>query len=212
MVTTQEMIDIVVTGKDEEIKSLTIKALDEGMSADDILNDALIPAMGIVGDKYEKGEYYLPQMLLSANTFYASFDVIQPMISGNGSASKGTIVVGVVEGDIHDIGKNIVKTMLQANGFNMIDLTKDVAIEDWVDTVRDKKPDMIGMTTLMTPTMRNMRRVIEDLEDEGLRSGVKVILGGGPVSKKFADKIGADGYGDNENEAVDLVKSLLGCD
>ncbi len=201
----QKLIDSIVKGNEDSAAEETQGLLNGGAEPMQIINGGLIPGMAIVSEKYEKKEYYLPQMMLSADAFYAAFVLLKPLISADQIGGKGTIMIGVVEGDIHDIGKNLVKTVLEANGFSIIDMGRDVPIEDYVDKVRELKPDILMLSTLMTPTMVNMQRVIDGLKEEGVREKVKVIIGGGPVSLPFAHKIGADNYADNEKEAVKLA-------
>jgi corrinoid protein of di/trimethylamine methyltransferase len=199
----QQLIDAIVVGKIEEAGSLTQKALDQNIAPMQTVEKALIPAMEIVSEKYEKKEYYLPQMLISSDAFYAAFDLLKLKIKEAGlSGGKAKIVCGVVEGDVHDIGKNLVKTVLEANGFICIDLGRDVPVEDYLEKVAEEKPDFLLLSTLMTPTMLSMKRTVEGLAEEGIRKGVKVMIGGGPISWDFAKKIGADFYGENEKEAL----------
>ncbi|MBI4774182.1 MAG: corrinoid protein [Deltaproteobacteria bacterium] len=204
----QQLIDSIVLGKVDEAGSLTQKALDQNIAAMTTVEKALIPAMAIVSEKYEKKEYYLPQMLISSDAFYAAFDLLKEEIKAAGAAGgKAKIVCGVVEGDVHDIGKNLVKTVLEANGFICVDMGRDVPVEDYLDAVAKEKPDFLLLSTLMTPTMLSMKRTVEGLSEEGTREGVKVMIGGGPISWDFAKKIGADFYGDNEKEALRWANS-----
>lgn len=204
----KQLIEHVVEGDEDEAKDLAQNCLDNGTSAWTIIQDGLIPAMKIVSEKYDKKEYYLPQMLLSADAFYNAFSIVKPLLKSGEGTGKGTIVIGVVEGDIHDIGKNLVKTVIEASGYECIDMGRDVMIEDYIAKVKEVKPDYLMLSTLMTPTMANMRRVIEGLVEEGIRDTVKVVLGGGPVSMDFAKKIGADNYCDNEKETLKWLNSF----
>ena len=206
----QQLIDAVVVGNIEEAGSLAQKALDEKIEAMTTVEKALIPAMKIVSEKYDKKEYYLPQMLISSDAFYAAFALLKDKITGAAARGKGKIVCGVVEGDIHDIGKNLVKTVLEANGFVCIDMGRDVPIEDYLDKVAEEKPDYLLLSTLMTPTMLSMKRTLEALSEEGTREGLKVMIGGGPISWDFAKRIGADFYGDTEKEALKWANSQAG--
>lgn len=205
--TFQKLIDIVVAG-DEDLAAVEAQNLmDSGINAYTIIQEGLIPAMSIVSEKYDNKEYYLPQMLLSADTFYAAFAVLKPHLPKDETTGKGTVVIGVVEGDIHDIGKNLVKTVIEANGYTCIDMGRDIPVEEYIEKVREVKPDYLMLSTLMTPTMANMKRVIDGLIEEGIRDSVKVAIGGGPVSWDFAKKIGADSYADNEKEALKLLNN-----
>ena len=201
----QQLIDAIVIGKIDDAAGLAQQSLDGSIEPMATVEKALIPAMEIVSEKYEKKEYYLPQMLISSDAFYAAFDLLKDKITGTGAKGKGKIVCGVVEGDVHDIGKNLVKTVLEANGYICIDMGRDVPVEDYLDKVAEEKPDFLLLSTLMTPTMLSMKRTVEGLDEEGIREGVKVMIGGGPISWDFAKKIGADFYGDNEKEALAWV-------
>jgi dimethylamine corrinoid protein len=166
------------------------------------INNGLVKGMKTVAMKYEKEEIYLPQVLASANAFYAAFDILRPHMLAGAASSGKKVAICVVEGDIHDIGKNLVKTMIEANGYTVIDKGRDCPVEDFVQTIVDEEPHFVAMSTLMTPTMKSMRRVMEGMKEEGIREGKKVIIGGGPVDAEFASEIGADFYGDDENEGV----------
>lgn len=196
------LIEAVVVGNQSEAENLAHKLIDNGEEPFAIIENALIPAMSIVSEKYDKKEYYLPQMLLSSDAFYAAFSVVKPLLKKEEAGGKGTIIIGVVEGDIHDIGKNLVKTVMEAKGYVCIDMGRDVPVEDYIDKVKEVKPDYLMMSTLMTPTMINMKRVIDGLTEEDARDSVRIAIGGGPVSNDFAKKIGADNYSDNEKDIV----------
>lgn len=206
----QQLIDFIVIGKIDEAAGLAQKALDEKIAPMDIVGKALIPSMTIVSEKYDKKEYFLPQMLISSDAFYAAFDLLKDKISGSSAKGKGKIVCGVVEGDVHDIGKNLVKTVLEANGFICIDMGRDVPVEDLLDKVEEENADFLLLSTLMTPTMLSMKRTVEGLEEDGIRDGVKVMLGGGPLNWDFAKKIGADFYGADEKEALAWANEQVG--
>lgn len=206
----QQLIDAVVVGKIEEAGALAQKSLDASITPMTTVEKALIPAMEIVSEKYEKKEYYLPQMLISSDAFYEAFGLLKQHIKGEEAAGKGKVVIGVVEGDIHDIGKNLVKTVLEANGYRCIDMGRDVPIEDYLDKVAEEKPDFLMLSTLMTPTMLSMKRTVEGLVEDELREGLKIAVGGGPISEAFCKKIGADFYGDNEKEALRWADSVSG--
>ncbi|HEX16246.1 MAG TPA: cobalamin-binding protein, partial [Deltaproteobacteria bacterium] len=174
------------------------------------LNEALIPAMEIVGREYEEGERYVPEMLISAEAMKAAMGVLRPRLVETGVRLKGKVVIGTVEGDLHDIGKNLVAMMLEGAGFEVIDLGVEVTAERFVQAVREHKPDVLGMSALLTTTMIHMPEVIEALKEAGLREEVKVIVGGAPVTQEYAEKIGADGYAPDAASAVEVVKRLLG--
>ncbi|NLN72279.1 MAG: hypothetical protein GX137_05785 [Thermoplasmatales archaeon] len=204
------LIDIVITGKIKEAKGATQKCLDAGISAKDIVFDALSKAMEVVGEKYAAKEYFLPQVLLSANTLYQGLNLVLPLLAGEGAESKGTVVIGVVEGDVHDIGKNIVKAMLTGLGLTMHDMGKDVPIKDMLQKAKDEKANIIAESTLMTPTLAGMKDMENFLKEEGLKGKIFTMVGGGATSKEFADQIGADGWTYDAVEASHFAAKLLG--
>ena len=203
----KELTKAVIEMEEELAEKLAREIVDSGIDANEAITEGLVTGMKTVSDQYESEEKYLPEVLASANAFYAAFDILKPHMKR--ATGGGKAVIGVVEGDIHDIGKNLVKTMLEANGCACVDLGRDVPIEDFVDAVDREKPQFLVLSTLMTPTMRNMKRIIESLKEEGLRDSVKICIGGGPVDWDFAKEIGADFYGENEREAVQFVKGEI---
>lgn len=204
------LINIVVTGKIKEGKDATQKCLDAGHSPQEIIFDGLSKAMAIVGDKYAAKQYFLPQVLLAANTLYMGLNLVLPMLTGEGGATKGTVVLAVVEGDVHDIGKNIVKAMLTGLGLTIIDLGKDVPIKDIVDKAKAEGAQIIAESTLMTPTLAGMKECEKILAEEGLKGQIKTMIGGGATSKEFADQIGADGWSYDAVEASKVASAFLG--
>lgn len=201
--------NVVVDGKHAEIQRLVQTALEEKTDVEQILNGGLIAAMDVVGQKFSDGQIFVPEMLASAFTMKKGLDIIKPILKGAQSKSLGIIIMGTVKGDLHDIGKNLVSMMLEGAGFRVIDLGIDLTVEKVLQQVREIKPDILGLSALLTTTMPEMKRVIEELEVSGLRDDIKVIVGGAPVSANFAKKIGADGYGEDAAEAVQLCKKLL---
>ena len=197
----EELNHAIVVGDIDEAGRLARQGLAENIDPLTITEKGLIPAMAIVSEKYDKKEYYLPQMLLSSEAFYEAFNILKTKMKVE-SKGRGRVLIGVVEGDVHDIGKNLVKIVLEANGFVCIDMGRDVPIEDYLQKVAEEKPDFLMLSTLMTPTMMSMRRTLEGLVEEGIRDTVKVGVGGGPISWDFCKKIGADFYGDNEKDAL----------
>ncbi|MFA5311800.1 MAG: corrinoid protein [Methanomassiliicoccales archaeon] len=185
-------------GAKEAANAILVKKIDAGLA----INDGLIKGMKTVAEMYDREDIYLPQVLASAGAFYAAFDILRPHMLAGSKSAGAKVVIGVVEGDIHDIGKNLVKTMIEANGFHCIDLGRDVPIEDFVSKVAEEKPQYVAMSTLMTPTMKSMRRIMEGMADEDVREGKKVLIGGGPIDDEFAKEIGADFYGKDESSAV----------
>ena len=200
----------VQKGDVEKVEELVRAAIDQGIDPMDILEKGLRPAMDEMGRKFETLEIYLPDMILAADAMTAGVDILRPhLASEKGAVSESRILLGTVEGDVHDIGKNIVGILLEGAGFQVVDLGRDVPILTFVDKVMELEPDIVGMSTLMTTTMVHMPRVINALEERDLRKKVKVIVGGAPVLPEWADEIGADGYGENATEAVGLVKELI---
>ena len=204
------MAEAVISGNIAEVKKLTEQALNRGDKAQTILEKGLLPGMDFVGQRFKAGEMFIPEVLLSAKTMTSAMEIVRPLLSETESKGAGTIVIGTVEGDIHNVGKNLVAMLLEGAGFKVIDLGIDVPSEKFVDAVKTRQPNMVGLSALLTTTMPKMKEVIESLAEAGLRESVKVIVGGAPVTEKFAKNIGADGYAPNGGEAVAKAKALLG--
>ncbi len=204
------LIDIVVKGKIKEGKDATQACLDAGHDAKDIIFNGLSKAMAIVGDLYASKKYFLPQVLLSANTLYMGLNLVLPMLTGAGGETKGKVVIGVVEGDVHDIGKNSVKAMLTGLGLTIYDMGKDVLIKDMVQKAKDEGATIIAESTLMTPTLAGMKECEKILAEEGLKGKIKTMIGGGATSEEFADQIGADGWSYDAVEASHVASACLG--
>jgi len=198
--------DAVIGGKHGDIKAIVQEALNAGVDADAIINDALISAMDIVGKNFGSGKIFVPEMLVAAVTMKNGLDVVKPLLAGEESRSRGTVIMATVQGDLHDIGKNLVTMMLEGAGFKVIDLGVDLSVERLLDKVKEIKPDVLGLSALLTTTMPEMKKVVEELVNQGLRKDVKVMIGGAPVDRVFAEKIGADGFGANAAEAVELAR------
>lgn len=205
----EKMAKMVVEMEDEEIGDLCREYLKEGYDPEDAIFNGLIKGMNEVGRLFEEEEYFISDLLICSDAMYNGIDVLKEKIEGYGENNLATAVIGVVEGDTHDIGKNLVKLMLEVNGFNMIDLGKDVPCEKFVDEAIKNKAQFIMMSTLMTTTMANMKKVIDILNERNIRDQFIVMVGGGPVSESFAKDIGADAYSENANEAVKVAKSLI---
>jgi len=200
----------VQKGDSEKVKELVTIALDQGIAPVKILEDGLRPGMEEIGRKFEILEVYLPDMILAGDAMNAGVDGLRPHLgSGKDKTSEGLILLGTIEGDVHEIGKNIVGIMLEAAGFKIVDLGHDVPVLTFAEKVMELEPDIVGISALMTTTMVHMPRVIQALEERDLRKNVKVIVGGAPVLPEWAKEIGADGYGENATKAVDLVKELI---
>ncbi len=198
----------VIAGNHAEVTELTQVVIDEGTSPKTILDDGLIAGMNVVGERFRGHEIFLPDVLLAAKAMYAGMDLLKPLLEAGGVASRGKIVIGTVRGDLHDIGKNLVGIMLRGAGFDVIDLGHDVPPERMVETARTEGATVIGMSALLTTTMPVMREVVELLRDEQLAGDIKTIVGGAPVTETFAKEIGADAFGFDAANAVDVVKRL----
>lgn len=205
----QEIKTAVVMGRHEEIEETVKRAADEGEDLNRIIQDALIAAMDVVGERFATHVIYVPEMLVSALTMKKGLEVVKSRLGGEKSGSRGTILMGTVKGDLHDIGKNLVIMMLEGAGFEVIDLGVDLSVEKVVETVEAVKPQILGLSALLTTTLPEMRKVIEGLDRKGLRDKMKVLVGGAPVDADFAKKIGADGYGKDASEAVRLARSMI---
>lgn len=203
------VFDAIVAGKADDAAAATRKAVDAGMAPQDIINDSMIAAMGEVGQRFQDGKAFVPQLLMAGRAMKAALELLKPMMAGVASTSKGKVVIGTVKGDLHDIGKNLVASMLEGCGFEVINIGIDVPADKFVDEVRNSHPDILCMSALLTTTMTYMKDVIQALEDAGLRDKVKIMVGGAPVSQRFADEIGADAYSDNANTAVAVATSLM---
>jgi 5-methyltetrahydrofolate--homocysteine methyltransferase len=199
----------VISGKRKEAVEETRKALAAGVDPAAIMKDGLIGAMSIVGQKFSSGEFFLPQMMIAARAMTEVIPVIKPHLVGEAAQKKGKAVVGTVQGDFHDIGKNIVKMMMEGAGYEVVDLGVDVGADKFVETVRKESPNFVLMSALITLTMESCRRTIQALNEAGLRSSVKVGVGGAPLTQKFADEIGADFYGADAYECVQACNRLL---
>ncbi len=205
----EKLADVVVRGKIKEAKPLTEEALAAGIDAKTIIFDSLSKAMAVVGEKYENKQYFLPQVLLSAQTMYQSLDVALPKLVVDANAVPGKIVLAVVEGDVHDIGKNIVKAMLTGAGLTIFDLGRDVPVKNMVEKAKAEEAQVVAASTLMTPTLAAMKEIERMLAEENLKGKMKTIIGGGATSKEFAAQIGADGWAYDAVEAVQVVQNLL---
>jgi 5-methyltetrahydrofolate--homocysteine methyltransferase len=191
-----------------EIEDMVNAALGAGESPKELL-EALMAGLKTCGDRFETGEYFLPELIGSGDAFKAGMGILAPKLSAGDRVSQGKVVLGTVHGDVHDIGKNLVGFMLSSAGFTVVDIGNDVTAEGFVEAVRQHQPQVLGMSALLTTTMLGMGDVINELKKQGLRDKVKVIIGGGPVSRKYAEDIGADAYGNDAAQAVSLVRSLM---
>lgn len=199
----------VIEGDLEVMEGLTQSALDEGRSAKQILDEGLMPGMDHVGVEFKAGNMFVPEVLRSARAMQASMKLIRPLLAETGADMSGKVLLGTVKGDLHDIGKNLVAMMCEGAGFDVMDIGKDVEPDAFVDAVKEFGPDVLGMSALLTTTMRAMEQTIRALEEAGVRDQLKVMIGGAPVTQAFADQIGADGYASNAASAADLAKQLI---
>jgi 5-methyltetrahydrofolate--homocysteine methyltransferase len=202
----------LILGDRETVGRMTREGLDLGLDPKQIIFKGLIPGMDVVGEKFRRNEYYVPQVLLSARAMYAGLDLLKPLITGAAATSEylGTVVIGTAQGDLHDIGKNLVAMMLEGAGFRVLNLGRDVAPEVFCKAVEEHGANIVGISALMTTTMPAMKRTIDALVRAGLRDRVKVMVGGAPVTQAFADEIGADGYAKDSTLAVVKAKQLVG--
>ena len=206
----EEIKNTVIAGKHKEIEALMEKAIQNKVNLDGLINDALIEAMDVVGDRFAKSEIFVPEMLVAAMTMKKGLDIIKPLLKDQEEQSKGKVVLCTVKGDLHDIGKNLVGMMLEGAGFEVIDLGVDVTVENVVDKVTEIQPQVLGLSALLTTTMPEMENVINVLQARGMRGAVKVMVGGAPLRAEFAQKIGADAFGKDAAEAVNIVRSFIG--
>ncbi len=206
----EEISTAVVDGHLDRIDALTKEALSDGLSAQEILDNGLTTGMEHVGAEFKVGNMFVPDVLRSARVMQRALDILQPLLTEAGAQRVGKVLLGTVQGDLHDIGKNLVGIMCQGAGFEVKDLGRDVPPEAFVEGVKTFEPDIVGMSALLTTTMRAMEHTIKALEEAGLRDRVKIMVGGVPVTQAFADRIGADGYASNAASAAELAKRLVG--
>jgi len=205
----EEMGQAVIDGDGELVASLVRRALSEKVEPARIINEGLIAGMNVVGERFKNGEFFIPEVLMSARSMHSGLAIVKPLLSASEERSRGTIVICTVKGDVHDIGKNLVAMMLEGAGFRIIDLGTDAAPEKVVAAVREHRPQILAMSSLLTTTIQRMPETIKALEAAGLRGGVKVMVGGAPVTQAFADRAGADGFAPDAALAVELARKLL---
>jgi len=198
----------LIRGKREEVVAKVQEALNEGISPDRILAEGLISGMSVVGERFRRNIIYVPEVLIAARAMKGAMAIIEPLLAKAGAKPIATVVLGTVKGDLHDIGKNLVGMMLQGGGFEVVDLGTDVPPEKFVAAAREKNARLVGMSALLTTTMPSMQQVVKAIKDAGLQ-GVKTMIGGAPVTQRFADEIQADGYAPDAASAVDVAKRLL---
>ncbi len=201
--------DAVVDGKHKEIEDLVRAAIENAVKPGTIINDAMIAGMDAVGKRFSQNQIFVPEMLVSAFTMQKGLDLIKPFLKGQETEPKGTIIMCTVKGDIHEIGKNLVIMMLEGSGFRVIDLGVDITVEKLIQKVEEIKPNVLGLSALLTTTMPEMKKAIDELMARGLRDRVNVMVGGAPVNAAFAEKIGADAYGKDAAEAVEISRRFI---
>ena len=206
----QEIASNLYNGDDKTVAELVQQALDQGLAPGEVLAGGLIAGMDEVGKDFKAGDLYVPEVLIAARAMHAGMGVLRPLLAEADVPSAGTYLIGTVEGDLHDIGKNLVRMMLEGAGFETIDLGTDVRPDGFVEAVREHQPQIVGMSALLTTTMVNMKIAIEALEEAGLRDSIKIMVGGAPVTAAFAEEIGADGYAPDAASAVDVAREFVG--
>lgn len=209
MVDLKDLQTSVIAGNKPKSEELTRQALAEGVKPTKIINEGLIPGMQVVGEKFKANEFYVPEVLIAARAMKASMSIVKPLLKAGDIKPAGTVAIGTVKGDLHDIGKNLVMMMLEGAGFEIVDLGVDVAPEKFLEAVKDRNANVIAMSALLTTTMPSMRDTIQAVDKAGVRKKVVIMIGGAPVTQSYADEIGADGYAPDAASAVDKAKELL---
>jgi 5-methyltetrahydrofolate--homocysteine methyltransferase len=205
----EKIADEVQKGNSESVETLVNEALSQEIPADTIMDGGLVEGMNIVSKKFKNNECFIPEVLVSAKAMTVGLGILKPLLAEKNVKPLGKVVIGTIQGDLHDIGKNIVGMLLQGAGFEIIDLGADVHVDRFVESIKDENADLVGMSALLTTTMINMKTVIEGLKEAGIRESIKVIIGGAPVTQAYADQIGADGYAADAATGVDVAKKLL---
>jgi corrinoid protein of di/trimethylamine methyltransferase len=206
----ERLFQAILDGKSEDAATATREAIAQNIAPQDLINGQMIRAMSEVGRRFQDGKAFVPQLLMAGRAMKAALEILKPMMAGTANTTLGKVVIGTVKGDLHDIGKNLVASMLEGCGFEVVNIGIDVSADTFIQAVKDNQPDILCMSALLTTTMGYMKEVIDALEAAGIRDQVKVMVGGAPVTQGFADEIGADGYSDNANSAVTVAKQLLG--
>ena len=205
----KKLYDAILNGNFKIARELTQQALNAGIDPQVLVQQQMIPAMDEVGRRYEANEYFVPELLISARAMKASLELIRPLLTAQGAEPAGRVAIGTVKGDLHDIGKNLVAAMLEGAGFEVIDLGVDVSPDKFIAAVNEKRAGLVAMSALLTTTMNSMKTTVEAIKAAGVRDRVQIMIGGAPVTQKYADEIGADGYSTNANSAVALARKLV---
>lgn len=200
----------LISGNVPLVEGLTKEALSQGIDPQVIVNDSLIAGMNVIGVRFKSDEIYVPEVLIAARAMHAGMNILKPLLADSKSSSIGKAIVGTVKGDLHDIGKNLVIMMLEGAGFEVIDLGINVPPEKFISAINEYKPDILGLSALLTTTIPEMKNTLSALNEAGIRNKVKIIVGGAPVTQKYADEINADGYAPDASRAVDVAKQLIG--
>ncbi|MFH1008914.1 MAG: corrinoid protein [Candidatus Latescibacterota bacterium] len=206
----QAIAENLIKGNRDGVSKLVQQAVDEGASPSDILNKGLVAGMNVVGTRFKANEFYVPEVLIAARAMKAGMAIIKPLLEASGAKAAATFVIGTCKGDLHDIGKNLVSMMMEGAGFEVIDLGIDVDPAKFVEVIKERKPDVLALSALLTTTMPSMKTTIDALVAAGVRDQVKTMIGGAPVTQSYADEIGADGYAPDAASAVDKAKELIG--
>ena len=205
----QDLADSIIKGDNVKSKDIARKLVSKGVAAAEILNDGLMPGMDVVGKKFKANEMYIPEVLIAARAMHAAMDIIKPLLAKSGAEMKGKVIIGTVQGDLHDIGKNLVGMMLEGGGYTVVDLGVDIPADKFAEEIKKNGAKLIGLSALLTTTMTSMKDVIDTLKADKETADVKVMVGGAPLTQEYADSIGAAGYAPDASSAVDLAGDLL---
>ncbi len=205
----EKIAERLIVGKIDEVKELSQQALDQGAAPREIIDNGLLAGMDVVGRRFKAGDMFIPEVLLCARCMHGAMDILKPLLSEADSVGAGIYLIGTVEGDLHDIGKNLVSMMLQGAGFEVIDLGTNVTPQKFVDAIKEHNPAILGLSALLTTTMPKMEETINAIKEAGVRDQVKIMAGGAPVTQAFVDEIGADAYGANAASATEKAKELI---
>ena len=203
-----ELYDAILTGNAKKAEEVALAAIDAKVDAQELIKKYMIPAMDEVGKRFECNEYFVPELLIAARAMKTALVLLTPLLVAAGAEPVGRVVIGTVQGDLHDIGKNLVGSMLEGGGFEVVDLGVDVTPEKFVEAAKEKSGSIVALSALLTTTMTTMQKVIEALNEAGIRGETKVMIGGAPITQQYADEIGADGYSDNASSAVAVAREL----
>ncbi|MFH1228085.1 MAG: corrinoid protein [Planctomycetota bacterium] len=209
MVKMQEIAENLISGKAPKVKELVQQALNEGTPSGQILKEGLIAGMNVVGTKFKANEFYIPEVLIAARAMKTAMEILKPLLSKTGVKPVARFAIGTVKGDLHDIGKNLVAMMMEGAGFEVVDIGIDVSPDKFISIIKEKQPQILGMSALLTTTMPAIKTTIDALKSAGLKNNVKIMIGGAPITESFSREVGADGYAGDAASAVDKAKELL---